>query len=97
MNALTLAVLIAFWQEHPDAEVALRAWYKRIRTTEYNNFAEVKADFPSADWVRGLIVFDILGNHYRLIVAPDFRVKRFYIKFVGTHRQYDAWTQENLR
>lgn len=91
MNALTLATLIAFWTEYPDAEKALRGWYKRVRSAEYANFSEVKDHFPSADWVNGFIVFDILSNHYRLIVKPDFRFKQFYIVFIGTHKQYDDW------
>ena len=94
MNALTLATLIAFWTEHPDSETALRNWHKLIRTHEFGNFAEVKAMFPTADWVKGHIVFDILSNHYRLVVRPNFAGKRFKIVMVGTHKQYDAWTKE---
>lgn len=91
MNALTLAVLIAFWTRFPDAEAPLRAWYKRIRSRTYANFAEVKADFGSADWVKGFVVFDIAGNKYRLIVEPNFQGQRFYIEAVLTHAEYDDW------
>jgi mRNA interferase HigB len=94
MNALTLSALIAFWRNYPDAEAALRAWHTHIRGHEYGSFAEVKADFPSADWVKGFIVFDIGGNKYRLIVRPNFDGKRFYIEHVLTHKGYDAWTRE---
>lgn len=94
MNALTLSALIAFWTTYPDAEATLRAWNTHVRTHEYRSFADVKADFPSADWVRGLIVFDIGGNKYRLIVRPNFEGRRFYIEHVFTHKQYDAWTRE---
>ena len=91
MNALRLAVLIGFWLEHPDAEEALRAWYRQVRSRDYTSFADVKSDFGSADWVGGLIVFDIYGNKYRLIVEPNFQGKRLYIDAVLTHQQYDAW------
>lgn len=91
MNVLTLATLIAFWARHPDAERACRAWLKRVRQREYRDFGAVKADFPSADWVQGHIVFDIGGNKYRLIVKPNFAGKRFRIVFIGTHREYDTW------
>lgn len=94
MNALTLATLIRFWTQYPDAEIALRDWYKRIRSREYSNFAEVKADFPSADWVHSRIVFDIRSNRYRLVARPDFKSKRLYIEMIGTHKQYDQWTKE---
>lgn len=91
MNALTLSALLAFWARYPEAEAPLRAWYRHIRSHEYSSFAEVKADFNSADWVSGFIVFDIGGNKYRLIVSPNFEGKRFYIEAVLTHRQYDDW------
>lgn len=94
MNALTLATLIAFWAKYPDSEAALRDWYKIVTSQEFGSFAEVKAIFPSADWVKGRIVFDIMGNKYRLVVRPNFQGKRFYVEMVGTHKDYDAWTQE---
>lgn len=92
MNALTLAKLSAFWATHPDAEPPLREWLRLIRTHDFQNFAEVKQVFASADWVSGYIVFNIGGNKYRLIVRPNFAGKRMYIVFIGTHQQYDAWT-----
>ena len=91
MNALTLATLIAFWTRYPDAEAPLRQWLKQIRRSEYQSFAEVKADFNSADWVKGFIVFDIGGNKYRLIVEPNFLYKSFLIQAVLTHDEYDHW------
>lgn len=94
MNALTLTVLIAFWTDHTDAEKPLREWYGLVRAREYSSFAEVKADFGSADWVQGFIVFDMGGNKYRLIVRPNFDGKRFYIQGVYTHKQYDVWTRQ---
>lgn len=83
--------LLAFWARHPDAEGPLRAWYRQVRSREYTSFAEVKADFGSADWVGGFIVFDLGGNKYRLIVYPNFRGRRFYIEAALTHREYDDW------
>lgn len=91
MNLLTLATLRLFWAKHPQAERPLRDWYALIRAHDFRNFAEVKAMFPAADWVQGHIVFNISGNRYRLIVSPDFELKRFYIRFLGTHDEYDHW------
>ena len=51
----------------------------------------MKADFGSADWVAGFIVFDIGGNKYRLIVWPNFAGKRLYVEHILTHKQYDDW------
>ena len=94
MNALTLAALVAFWTQYPDAEKPLRDWYKLVRAYDYASFEKVKAIFPSADWVKGFIVFDIARNNYRLVVRPNFAGKRFYIRHMFTHKQYDRWTQE---
>lgn len=91
MNALTLAALIAFWTDHPDAEKPLREWYRLVRSREYRSFADVKEVFGGADWVQGFIVFDIGGNKYRVIVEPVFEFKRFYIQAILTHRDYDDW------
>ncbi len=93
MNALTLATLRAFWASYPDAEEPLRRWLGLIRRGNYQSFAEVKADFGDADWVKGFIVFDIGGNKYRLVAEPDFDTQRLYVKYIFTHKQYDAWTK----
>lgn len=91
MNVLTLSVLSRFWGQHPKAEAPLRAWSKHVHARTYASFSDVKADFGSADWVGGFIVFDIGGNQYRLIVKPNFTGRRFYVKAVLTHREYDDW------
>lgn len=97
MNVIALAALSDFWTQHPEAEEPLRAWYRHMRSHEYATFAEVRAEFGSADWVRGFIVFDIGGNKYRVIVNPNFAFKSFFVKYVLTHRQYDSWSQEQRR
>lgn len=69
----------------------LRRWLKQVRRSEYASFAEVKAEFGSADWVEGFIVFDIGENRYRLLVEPNFQYRSFFIQAVMTHREYDDW------
>lgn len=94
MNVIAKNTLMAFATEYPDALEPLEEWYKHIRKADYQNFAEVRADFGSADWVDGYIVFNIGGNKYRVIVTTNFQYKTFWIKFVGTHKQYDSWKPE---
>lgn len=91
MNVISFKALQAFSAQHPDAQGPLRAWYKRVRGADYASFAEVRADFGSADWVDGHIVFDIGGNKYRLIVTVSFQYCTFWVKHILTHKQYDAW------
>lgn len=91
MNVISKPALMAFWAVHPDAQEPLTAWYRHVRKAEYANFAEVRADFGSVDWVGGYIVFNISGNKYRLIVTARFQSRTFWIKHVLTHREYDDW------
>lgn len=91
MNVITLRTLLDFTAQHPEAEKPVHEWYRHVRARTYHNFAEVKEDFGSADWVAGLIVFNIGGNKYLLIVNPNFQHKSFFVKFIGTHAEYDAW------
>lgn len=90
INVIARRTLVAFADEHPDALTPLLDWYNHCRRANYASFADVRADFGSADWVGGVIVFNIGGNKYRLIVLPHFP-SRFFIKHVMTHKQYDQW------
>ena len=93
VNVIAPRTLAAFWAVHPEAEDALREWLRHVQRSDYSNFAEVRAEYGSADWVEGLIVFNIGGNKYRLIVSPNFgpHYRTFFIRAVLTHRQYDHW------
>lgn len=91
MRVLSRSTLVAFWKRHPDAEQPLRAWFQEVELASWRGPAEVRARYGSADFVAGnRIVFNIRGNNYRIVVAvkyaPLFLV---YIRFVGTHVDYD--------
>ena len=85
--------LRVFWQQHPDAEFPLLRWYKLMSKAQYREFSALRIDFPGADWVDGLIVFNIGGNKYRLIADVRFERMLVFVKAVLTHREYDkgAW------
>lgn len=91
MRIFSRGTLIEFWRKHPEAEGALRLWFAIVEKANWTGPAEVKAVFGSADFLQdNRVVFDIRGNNYRLIAqvkyAPLFLV---YIRFVGTHADYD--------
>lgn len=76
--------------EYSDSKVALERWYDVAQNAVWHNFAEIKDDFPSTDYVGNQhYVFNIKGNHYRLVVVIKFTINRIYIRFVGTHKEYD--------
>lgn len=91
-NVIAKATLREFWQNHRDSEEALTAWYKVMCKGDFKTFAHIKATFSSADLVQpDYIVFNIKGNHYRLITRVNFVYKTVWIKHVFTHAQYDRW------
>ncbi len=93
MRIISTGVLRSFWQRpgHRDAEQPLRAWVKVVRAAQWPNPPTIKRMFNSADILRdGRVVFDIGGNKYRLVAWVNFHYGVVYVRFIGTHRQYDA-------
>ncbi len=83
--------------DHKDVEDQLNNWYTIAEKSDWANFNELRRMFNSADAVgNDLYVFNIKGNEYRLIVRIIFRVRTFYIKFIGTHREYDKVNLDGL-
>jgi mRNA interferase HigB len=68
---------------------ALLAWYRAARKASWRSFDDVRADFPTVDRVGRLLIFDIAGNRFRLIVAFNFHRQNIHIKALLTHAQYD--------
>ena len=73
-----------------DSKIALERWYQIAEEAEWKNFSDIRVDFPNADYVGNQhYVFNIKGNNYRLIVVIKFTINRIFIRFVGTHKEYD--------
>jgi mRNA interferase HigB len=93
MRIIAVSTLRAFWNRpgRGDAEQPLRACVHIVRAAEWSKPTDIKAMFGSADILRnGRAIFDIGGNKYRLVVAIRYRGKRVYIRFIGTHKEYDG-------
>lgn len=90
MRIITKGTLRTFWESYPDAEQALKVWYEEISDCNFETPNEVIEAYPTADVMgNNRIVFNICGNKYRLIVVFRYALKRVYIRFIGTHKQYD--------
>lgn len=90
MNVISFKKLKDFYEIHPDSKAYLTSWFKKVRKTEWKDFNSVKADFRSADMIAdNRIIFNIKGNHYRMITRISFEHKRIMIKWLGTHSEYD--------
>lgn len=100
MKVIAVSTLRDFWVRHPDSEQALKAWYDEAKHATWVTPRDIKDHYASVSFVgNNRVVFNIKGNHYRLIVAVAYRFQAVYIKFVGTHAEYDridATTVENL-
>ncbi|CAA9374764.1 hypothetical protein AVDCRST_MAG94-4450 [uncultured Leptolyngbya sp.] len=96
MHVITRSALTEFWQIHPNAEAALRTWYKLTAQVRWRNFVDVRQTFPSADLVGKFTVFNVGGNNYRLIALVDFNYQKVFIRHVLTHAEYDkeAWKND---
>lgn len=91
MRIIAISHLKAFWEQYPDAEQPLLAWIDEARKANWSSPTEIKEQFRSASIIKSRrVVFNIKGNDYRLVTAVAYRFGAIYIKFVGTHRQYDA-------
>lgn len=90
MRVIALGTLKDFWSRHADAEQPLKAWYDEARHASWTTPQDIKDHYASASFVgHNRVVFNIKGNDYRLIVAVAYQFQAIYIKFVGTHADYD--------
>ncbi len=97
MRVIAVSTLRAFWERYPDAEQPLKAWYEEATGASCSQPADIKAQYRSASVLKNRrVVFNIKGNDYRLIVAIAYKLQIVYVKFVGTHREYDAVDAETI-
>jgi mRNA interferase HigB len=92
MRVIARVTLRDFWESpgNQDAKEPLEAWFAHARAAEWTNWGDVKADYPSADWVgNDRVVFNIGGNKFRLVVKMEFGKQMIFIRFIGTHKEYD--------
>jgi mRNA interferase HigB len=92
MRIIAFRALREFFEnpEYSNSEVSLRAWYHDVKTAEWKNSNELKQQFKNASIVGdGRVVFNIKGNDYRLVVAIDYEFQVIFVRFIGTHKQYD--------
>ena len=92
MRIVSHRKLVEFYSSegHGDAQVALERWYDTAERAQWKNLSDIKVDFPATDYVGNQhYVFNIRGNKYRLIVVVKFTISHIFIRFVGTHSEYD--------
>ena len=90
MRIISRRKLREFWEKYTEAETPLKVWFKEVKKSEWKNFNKLKDQFRNASVVgNDRVVFNIKGNDFRLIAAIDYEKQICWIRFIGTHKQYD--------
>ena len=90
MRVIALKTLRLFWERHPDARQALQAWYRDAKRARWTTPANIRTVYRNASIVgNNRVVFNIRGNQYRLVAAINYAHGIVYIRFIGSHQDYD--------
>ena len=102
MQILSKKALRDYWENYqgagrPALEQALKSWYREVKRASWKNSGELKQKYRSASILKnGRVVFNICGNKFKLIVGVNYSVKVVYVKWVGTHTEYDDIDAEEV-
>ena len=98
MRVVTPKRLSEFSLKYADSKIPLLYWYEVVKTAKWNSLADIKKDFNSVDYVgNNRYVFNIKGNDYRIVVIIIFISQKVYIRFIGTHSEYDKITTKQIK
>lgn len=90
MRVISDKALREFWKKHPNTEQPLRTWHSYVSRASWHSPDDIKRDFASASFLaNNRVVFNIHGNDYRLLVIVAYKVGIIYVRFIGTHQEYD--------
>lgn len=97
MRIIAKKPLREFWERHSDAEQALKAWYHDAQQAQWKSPSDIRRIYATASILaHNRVVFNIRGNKYRLVVAINYDFGIVYIRFIGTHQEYDAIDAETI-
>jgi len=97
MRVLSKKCLREFWAKHPDAEQPLKAWWAEAKDAAWRDPTEVKRRYPSASVIGDRrLVFNLGGGKYRLVVKVNYPYGQVFVRFIGTHAEYDRVDVESV-
>jgi mRNA interferase HigB len=97
MRVISRKILRQFWEKHPDARQSLQAWYADVKHAKWKRPADIRSVYRTASFISNRrVVFNIKGNNYRIIVLIEYSFGIVYIRFVGTHQEYDRIDAETI-
>lgn len=90
MRIIAKKILREYWEIHPDCEQQLKSWFQEASKAVWKNHNELKKEYPSASILpNNRVVFSIKGNNYRLIIKVNYDYQMMWVRFIGTHQEYD--------
>ncbi|NJK97918.1 MAG: type II toxin-antitoxin system HigB family toxin [Bacteroidales bacterium] len=90
MHIFAKKILKQFWEKLPDSEEQLKIWYRETSKSSWLSPNDIKSEYPKASILKsGRVVFNICGNRYRLVVQINYMRGWVFIRFIGTHTEYD--------
>jgi mRNA interferase HigB len=90
MRIISRSTLRDFWEKFPETETPLKSWFGEVKKAEWQTFNQLKQQFGNASVVGNeRVVFNIKGNNYRLVAAIDYEKQILWIRFIGSHKNYD--------
>jgi mRNA interferase HigB len=97
MRVFAKRILREFWEKHNDTEQQLKTWYKEASKANWTNPTDIKNEYAKASILKsGRVVFNICGNKYRLIIEINYERQWAFVRFIGTHTQYDKIDAEKI-
>jgi len=97
MHVISRRTLSDYWQKVPETEQALKAWFAETQKAQWESPSDIKEKYRSASFLKGnRVVFNICGNKHRLIVRINYGSKTVFIRFVGSHSEYDKIKAEEI-
>ena len=90
LRVIAKKILREFWTKHNDSEQQLKSWFREAEKAVWENPNQIKVEYPSASILNeNRIIFNIKGNSYRLIAKINYAYQMVWIRFIGTHAEYD--------
>jgi mRNA interferase HigB len=97
VHVISRKTLKDFWEKHGDAEDPLKTWYHEAKRAKWRNWIDIKSQYGNASPIKGSrVVFNIGGNKFRLVVLIKYKIERVYVRFIGTHKEYDKINVEKI-
>lgn len=91
MHLVSIPPLLAFIKQHPPSRQAIQTWCEEVKKAQWTQPSDIKAQYASASILKNRrVVFNLKGNDYRLVAAVAYNMGFVYVKFIGTHSEYDT-------